>query len=747
MKKTSKILALLMVLSLLMSLGAFASGEPSGGGSDETVMSMNGSPEPGVTAYVITADGMEENDAPGVEVEGEITAEYADVFMTIDDFTTTGFQVTDGGEYTIRNSVIVKTVGGPVDANAAGGCIAKVNNGLLTIRDSVLLNSGKGGRNGNYTVDCERTGTMVVINSDIMQVGTMGDDEGYTDDIADPPSNLGLLISGYARANMSVGTSKTYYYGSNVITEGWAAMSTDSAQSGFTFYSYDSVGRALFGGYGTYADTSCVDWFYASQLQSAEVGAIISNNGEIHMRNGDAADADVLAYLPDDYEVTENYGDGRSSVLAGRNDFQLHSPDMGGGGARGDFVAVLDLEDTDIATLAELDADALLIDWSVDYGPAVAEYIDLVKGANILVKSTGADIDLKNVTAESSSGVLLLTALNSDSMSRYALAADDMSGKYVDLTITDSDIAGDVLHYDYQRNTAVVLDNATWSGAYVTIDKAGWDAMWSDAAKADDYCYWILDTDKYFDGEGTISLMSVLAGSTWNVTGESNIDELSVDAGGVVNGIVTVDGVAVDTSKGGHWAGDIVVTPAGASAEPASAEAAAPAAAGASQPATEAEYDAYEEYLRQFMTSYAGDGGDGTFDEGARAMALGELDSVGFGADVNAFPFEMYVNAFGAMDYATFAAGGASAAPAAAGSVVPGTYGSLVIHDDMTFTMNKTGQNMEGEDFVLTVTGTVTPDGEFTITGLFDGDINLIEVATEDQIAADLASVYAAYQG
>ena len=82
-------------------------------------------------------------------------------------------------------------------------------------------------------------------------------------------------------------------------------------------------------------------------------------------------------------------------------------------------------------------------------------------------------------------------------------------------------------------------------------------------------------------------------------------------------------------------------------------------------------------------------------------------------------------------------------------AVVPGTYTdgehTLVIADDFTFSMDKTGQNMEGEDFVLTVTGTVTEDGVFTVTGLFDGDINLVEVASAEQIAADLATVEEVY--
>ena len=651
-----KVLSILLCLALAMSLGvsAFASGEA----SDETVMSVNASAEAGVTAYKITESGMTATETDGVNVaSGEITDTYADgVVMEITDFSTNGFAVS-GGEYTISNSVITKSVTGPVDANASGGYIAGVTNGTLIIKDSVFTNAGKGGRNGNYTVDCESTGVMVVINSEITQTGFTGDPEGYTADIADPPSNLALGISGYARANMSVGRSQTYYYGSTVTTEGWAAMSTDSAQSGFAFYSYDSNAYALHGGYGTYADSSCVDWFYASGLYSAEVGAIISNNGEIHMRHGDAAEADgVLIYLPEDYEVSANYESGRSYVMAGRNDFQLHSPDMGGGGARGDFVAILDLQDTDLVTSAAWDAEATLIDWSVDYGPAIAAYVDLIKGANILVKSTGADIDLKNVTTESSSGVLLLTALNSDSMSRYALASDDMTEKFVTMTVTDSAVSGDVQHYDYQRNTAVELVNSTWDGAYVTIDKAAWDAMWSDEVKADDYCYWILDTEKYFDGEGTVSTLSIDSASVWNVTGASNLDKLTVEAGGVVNGVVSVNGVEVDVTAGGTWEGDITVAPAADSGEPSGASASIAA---------------------------------GTYSDGANV---------------------------------------------------------LVIADDMTFVMTTAGENMDGGAFSLTVTGTVA-DGDFVITGLFDGELDLMDLASEDQIAGNYAAIYSAYNG
>ncbi len=584
MKKSLKLLALSMSLCMVMGLTAYA-GEPAPGGSapadaampaeggesqggesggDETVMSMSDGAAQGPILYTISEDGLTVNeDAEGYELTGEVTETGADgITLNISDFTANGFKVT-GGEYTISNSTIVSDVTGEVDADAAGGYCAGVTGGKLTLINCDFTTNGKGGRNGNYTVDCEQNGTLVVINSKIIQTGLTGDPNGYTADIADPPSNAALVISGYARANMSVGTSKTYYYGSYVEAEGWAAMSTDSAQSGFAFYSYDSIGKTLYGGYGTYADTSCVDWFYATVLSSPEVGAIISNNGEIHMAAGEDASAEALEFLPEDYEVTSTYteNNGRSKVEAGRNDFQLHSPDMMGSGAGSDYKAILDLKSTDISTTAELDANATLVNWSEDYGPALGEYVDFIKGANILVKSTGAIITLDDVTAASTSNVLLLTALNSDSMSRYAMATDDMTDKGVELTISNSEIQGDVDHYDYQRNTVVSLKNSTWEGAYVTIDKEAWDALWSDECKADESCYWILDTEKYYDGADSLSTLNIDAESTWYVTEDSNLDSLTVEAGGKILGTVYVDGEAVDVTAGGTWTGSIEVFP------------------------------------------------------------------------------------------------------------------------------------------------------------------------------------------
>ncbi len=85
----------------------------------------------------------------------------------------------------------------------------------------------------------------------------------------------------------------------------------------------------------------------------------------------------------------------------------------------------------------------------------------------------------------------------------------------------------------------------------------------------------------------------------------------------------------------------------GGSGEPSGEASAEPAKAAMTD---EEAFNAYIQYLVDFMTAYDGVG-DGSFDDSARMMAIGELDTVAYGDDVNAFPIEMFVNAFGAQHY------------------------------------------------------------------------------------------------
>ena len=63
-------------------------------------------------------------------------------------------------------------------------------------------------------------------------------------------------------------------------------------------------------------------------------------------------------------------------------------------------------------------------------------------------------------------------------------------------------------------------------------------------------------------------------------------------------------------------------------------------------------FGSYVSYLRQYIA----DCDDPQFDDGAKEMALGELDTVEIGADVHAFPFDMFEGLWGAMSYEQFMA-------------------------------------------------------------------------------------------
>lgn len=436
-----------------------------------------------------------------------------------------------------------------VSGNESAGTAAYVDSGTVTISDSTIEVDGA----GRYTVAATGTAKMVVEDSVIVAGGDAGAN-GNTTAVSEPASNAGLLISGNSRANFSVGQTHTFYYDSLCVADGWAALSTDSATgSGLEFVGVNTEALALHGGYGIYADTNCRDYLYGATLVSAEVGGILSNNGAITV--GSTADAET-ATTQDGHGALEYHDgeigeDARTTIIAGRNDFQLHSPDMMGEG-NSDYTASLSLSHATLITDDAINGDGYEYTSDVNgetytiqatenyadkYGDAVGAYVDYVTGAAILVKSTPADIALNDVEIRSSTGVALLTALNSDSMSRY-LKQDVGSG--VNVTVTDSTIDGDFIHDDYQRDMAVTLDNATLNGDITFSTAVEWNEKWSDYAE-DENAYWVnLDANTYITDTHATAL-TLTNGSVWNVKETSELTTLTVSADSVVNGSIEAE--------------------------------------------------------------------------------------------------------------------------------------------------------------------------------------------------------------
>ena len=448
---------------------------------------------------------------------------------------------------------------------------------------------------------------------------------------------------GRARGVQPQGKSITYLYNTAIVSRTWGAWSTDSARQGLDFIAWRSLGLSQ-GGYGAYADTSCHVFLYGSTLIGSSDGIVASNNGEIYAT--DSADETITTDLraimgrtvnARDLCWTDNGGASgepmESVITGGQTAVQFHMPDQGHSGARNQTQGTLYMRGGSLVT------DESLIKGGID---GISAYNRHFAGACILTKSANFYGVLDGVTMDSWNGVLIHTMINSDANVNNIADGDATIGS--DVTFMNMDVTGDIIHDDYQRELYLTLDNTTLTGAVYCNDYASWNAL----CEAEFEGNYILNPDGYDTWWGVTLTLS--GNSVWNVTDTSVVTDLIINDGAVVNGVITENGNGTLT----------ISPPEGASAE---ADEAVPATDGTenqantlngtAQPATAEEYDGYEAYLRDYMTNYTGEAdGSGTFDEGARSMALGELDSVGFGADVNAFPFEMFVTVFGAMSFA-----------------------------------------------------------------------------------------------
>lgn len=559
-RRIALLIAAILIASV--SIGAYAehgggpggpggSGGPGGGSgmreSDVagTGNSVNTSGKISVNSNQVTADA---DLTAYVTVSGETvavkglnyaSADYSDTLISAAD---SYVEITDAD--------IALTVTDPISGTEQAGTTLYTDSGTTVIADSMISVDGA----GRYTVAATGTATMIVRDSVIRAGGDNGAG-GNTSSVSEPASNAGLLISGTSRANFSVGQTHTFYYDSLCVADGWAALSTDSATgSGLEFVAADTEAVALHGGYGIYSDTNCRDYLYGCTLVSAEIGGIISNNGSIVVDSSDSAlDAvtqdgyGALLYAEDGYTADS----GRSEFIAGRNCFQIHSPDMMGEGAS-DYTASLSLSHTDLITddtmnqdgysfTSSVDGETYLVqadtDYAGKYSAAVGAYVDYVRGTAILVKSTSADIVLNDVTVTSSNGVALLTALNSDSMSRY-LKKDVGNG--VSVSVENSIIDGDFVHDDYQRDMRITLTASTLNGAvnYATADE--WNARWAEYATDENACWINLDSSVYVTSTHE-TILSLTEGSVWNVTGASRLTRLSVSADSTINGVISAE--------------------------------------------------------------------------------------------------------------------------------------------------------------------------------------------------------------
>lgn len=496
-------------------------------------------------AAIVITDGAQ---SPDEEYEA---GKYTDLISTADGVVTiSGLELTSG-DYgfnglcvTGADSIVrlekanirlgVDTPAG--DSDTGGAAVNVDKSATVYISDSELVVDGS----ARYVTAAYNDATLVVNDSSVISTGS----NENTADVSEPFSNEALLISGNARANFSIGATKTYYFNSVCSAEGWAALSTDSATgNGLDLYAYNTDGIAENGGYSTYADTNCRVWLYGSRLTAAELGVIISKSGQVHAYSSSAADSELLSYNEGEVVNLE------TSIVGGRNAVMIHAPDMMGQGLYAADCGTFTAEDTTIATSEDLVSTK---DY-YDYSDAVGAYVDYIMGDLFLIRSTSANIELKNVRMDSYSDVLVHTVLNSDSMGNFLASGDGDQVNPIAVSMTDMDVFGDILHEDYQRKMTVELQNTTLSGNIVSGTVDSWNEKWVQYGEVN----WVVD-DSY-DAIYGVSL-TVGKDSLWNVTGSSTLTSLTVEDGGTINGEITLDGAPLTPVPGETYTGNIVVT-------------------------------------------------------------------------------------------------------------------------------------------------------------------------------------------
>lgn len=472
---------------------------------------------------------------------------------------------------------------GPTQVSVSGGAALLVDNAYIYsegLEGLAISNSGTAGVGS----------TLVVRDSLLVTRAYVPAYAGQSENLPNDP----LLVTGADRTTLSGGESVTYYYDTVVTLDGWASLSTDGASGdGVELVAVNTFASSLLGGYGIYADNNCRDYLYGTVLEGAEIGVIIAGTGEVYLFDGDDGLRGGEGYglgratsiAPYAYGEVDAARVGPSVIAGGRNALMMHIAGTFTDERSGYFYA----KDSALITHRDLLSDedteySLNASWyGRELSPNIRKYLEYTEGDVILLKSVNAEIFLENAEMESYNGVLIHSVLNNDTSTPATPAGTNPVGTKI--TMADMDVTGDILDEDYERTMAITLDNTSLTGRIVSGTCGSWNSYWMEAGYGEDYTIGLasntfgaeapLDAfvhDIVFHEDGTWELteyadeqgteLTLKNGSVWTVTGESNLTRLTVNAGSLIHGIITVNGVVTDVTAGGSWEGDIRILPA-----------------------------------------------------------------------------------------------------------------------------------------------------------------------------------------
>lgn len=469
--------------------------------------------------------------------------------------------------------------------SAGGFAIVAAGDETITVENVYALTSGI----NRYTYDLS-AGNNIVKDCYFESLGCRGE---YCD--------MPWFTMQYGASRNIIMTSQAnmYVYNSVCESDGYASWSTDMTSGSMYLYNADCVNYN--GGYGSYAD-GCTVCIYGSTFDCGEYGLFDCNGGTLIVGSSEdaktASDSVFLANL----EGEELEEDTPSVIIGDRNAVAMHVVATSASGDP-DHNGIVDTNTSSMyntqphlyATGSVFSTVGATGSSSAIFPKTIEMYLEHQKGSVFEFRSCNADVRLENCALESANGILFQSVIDLDGSAVQILddiATESISG--ICIESVGNDWVGDISHEDYQRPMRLTLADSVLTGAIYAGGIDDWLALWegfedlsysidpvtglyvNDADPADTCeSYRIQDPDEIYEWATGVTEYNAVRGvylemdadSVWNVTGTSNLRGLTVDAGAVIQGTVTVDGRAIDVTGGGSWTGDIVVTPSGASGE------------------------------------------------------------------------------------------------------------------------------------------------------------------------------------
>lgn len=573
--KFSKILALILALCMVLSMGAMASDLPdtSMGGTatdrppDNSTKAVDVLGGQAAVYIAYTEDGyslsqnitdayeVEFSEEPTVPVVGgeytlggvKIISSRMDwneetevgnsniVINALEDETTTfvlggaedHYEAPNGEMY---NSVLISTV----DEAEAGP-----DSAVETARGVNLAFNGKSIKIKNTYMDGSGTGRPTI------HIPSKTRDSNVTQ-LPDLIVEDSWINNSSTRAMLLMG-GDVWFLNSKGYTNAWGALSYDNTST--TMYVVNSdVQNIGSGGYSIYDAAGCTAFVYGSKVLGGNVGITVCRNATLTVDSLDAADETATAPYTGEADLLAPAAteDGRTVIVAHDQPIMMHA-DMSGA----DSQAVAYISNAYISTLEEdlIFADGTTYaDWAEESTGTSALASEYQSGAVALLKSHSGKIVFDNCELYSRTGLLVHSQFVYDSMASGIYPQDGAEYVGDEIVFRNMSAEGDVLHEDYMRKMELSLENAQLTGAVKGTTLAAWNNYWTAQVEA-------LSAEELTDSSGEMAdltealktfiyndtyetlwgvRMAMDASSVWTVTSDSNLASFTMEEGAVV---------------------------------------------------------------------------------------------------------------------------------------------------------------------------------------------------------------------